>query len=95
MFVRAVKRQSLYGDRGKVLSSRDSVPPGTREPPPGFRSLPAHSHPYEQTGYMIEGKLNLKIAGEEFQVNPGDSCSIPSNAEHSAEVLEKPWHLHL
>lgn len=51
-------------------------------------SLPAHSHPHEQTGYMIEGKLNLKIAGEEFEVNPGDSWSIPSNAEHGAEVLE-------
>ena len=37
---------------------------------------------------MIEGKLNLKIAGEEIEVNPGDSWSIPSNAEHSAEVLE-------
>lgn len=51
-------------------------------------SLPAHSHPHEQTGYMIEGKMNLRIAGEEFEVNPGDSWSIPSNAEHSAEVLE-------
>jgi quercetin dioxygenase-like cupin family protein len=50
--------------------------------------LAAHSHPHEQTGYMIEGKLNLKIAGKEFEVNPGDSWSIPSNAEHSAEVLE-------
>jgi quercetin dioxygenase-like cupin family protein len=51
-------------------------------------ALPAHSHPHEQTGYLIEGKLNLKIAGEVFEVHPGDSWSIPSNAEHSAEVLE-------
>jgi quercetin dioxygenase-like cupin family protein len=50
--------------------------------------LPAHSHPYEQTGYMMEGKLKLKIAEETFEVSPGDSWSIPSNAEHSADILE-------
>ena len=51
-------------------------------------SLPTHSHPHEQTGYLIKGKLKLRIADEAFELNPGDSWSIPSNAEHSAEVLE-------
>ena len=51
-------------------------------------SLPTHCHPHEQTGYIIEGKLKLKVADETFVANPGDSWSIPSNAEHSAEVLE-------
>lgn len=23
--------------------------------------LPAHNHPYEQTGYLISGKLNFRI----------------------------------
>jgi quercetin dioxygenase-like cupin family protein len=43
---------------------------------------------HEQTGYMIEGKLKLKIADQAFEINPGDSWSIPSNVAHSAEVLE-------
>ncbi|OPY57047.1 MAG: Cupin domain protein [Pelotomaculum sp. PtaU1.Bin035] len=51
-------------------------------------ALPNHSHPQEQTGYLVSGKIVLFIAGEEFEVNPGDSWVIPSNAEHSAKIIE-------
>jgi len=51
-------------------------------------ALPNHSHPHEQTGYMISGKMRLTIGAETFLVEPGDSWCIPSNLEHSAEPLE-------
>jgi quercetin dioxygenase-like cupin family protein len=50
--------------------------------------LPAHSHPYEQTGYLLRGRLRLWIGGEVRETRPGDSWSIASGVEHRAEVLE-------
>ncbi len=50
--------------------------------------LPIHSHPYEQTGYLIKGKIRLTIDDKSFEVEAGDCWVIPSNVEHSAEILE-------
>jgi len=53
----------------------------------GFK-IPAHQHPYEQTGHLISGKMNFRI-GKIWQLaEPGDSWSIPENVEHEVEVLE-------
>ncbi|MFO7753599.1 MAG: cupin domain-containing protein [Desulfobacteraceae bacterium] len=50
--------------------------------------LPEHSHPHEQTGYLVKGALKLTIGGETFDVKPGDGWCIPGGTEHWAEVLE-------
>ncbi len=50
--------------------------------------LPHHSHPHEQTGYLVSGGLELTVDSQKFTVSPGDSWSIPSNAGHSAVILE-------
>jgi quercetin dioxygenase-like cupin family protein len=50
--------------------------------------LPPHAHPHEQTGYLVQGKLVLKIGSEEFEVSPGDCWCIESNTEHAARILE-------
>ena len=50
--------------------------------------IPKHSHPHEQTGYVISGRLLFTIGDERFEAEPGDSWNIPSNVEHSVEVLE-------
>ena len=51
-------------------------------------NLPDHSHPNEQTGFMVSGKMKLFIGDDEFMVSPGDSWSIPGNKTHRAEVIE-------
>ena len=50
--------------------------------------LPAHNHPYEQTGMLLSGKLNFRIDGDWFLAGPGDSWSIPENVEHEVEIME-------
>ncbi len=50
--------------------------------------LPLHEHIHEQTGYLISGKILLTIGEERFEVEPGDSWSIPGGLSHSAEILE-------
>jgi len=49
--------------------------------------LPPHSHPHEQTGYLVSGRLRLNIGGESRLLSPGDSWCIDSNVEHYAEAL--------
>jgi len=50
--------------------------------------LPQHSHPHEQTGYLVSGRIRLSIGSEEHDVTPGDSWCIPSGVGHGAEILE-------
>ena len=54
----------------------------------GGSVLPGHSHPQEQTGYLVKGRMRLAIGGEEFDVEVGDSWCIPGGVEHGAEVME-------
>lgn len=51
-------------------------------------SLPSHSHPHEQTGYLISGRIRLIIEDDKFDAEPGDSWCIPGDVVHAAEILE-------
>jgi len=47
-----------------------------------------HKHPYEQTGYLVSGKIVMHIEEKAVELKPGDSWCIPMNAEHKVDVLE-------
>lgn len=47
-----------------------------------------HKHLQEQTDYLVSGNIILMINGESYDMKPGDSWSIPRNAEHGAEIKE-------
>jgi quercetin dioxygenase-like cupin family protein len=51
--------------------------------------VPFHSHPNEQSGYVISGKYLLKLKENNHLLTEGDTYSILENAEHSLEVMEK------
>jgi len=51
-------------------------------------SLPVHSHPHEQTGYLISGRLTLTIDGVPNPAEPGDSWTVAGDVLHSAEITE-------
>lgn len=52
------------------------------------RTLPLHSHPHEQTGYLVSGRMTMTIAGRKHEFGPGDSWSIPGGVEHGALIHE-------
>lgn len=68
----------VYGD--KTLMAKFTLEKGS--------AIPTHSHPHEQTGIMISGKLRFVVDGEIMDVEPGDSWCLPGEVEHSAEALE-------
>lgn len=51
--------------------------------------IPAHSHPQNQAGYVVSGKIRVSVQGESSDLGPGDSYSAPSGAMHSATALER------
>lgn len=74
-----IKRKTLvYGE--KTLMTEFLLEKG--------KVLPWHRHPQEQTGYLVSGRMVLAIGGEEFDVNPGDSWTIPGDVEHGARIME-------
>ena len=50
--------------------------------------LPSHEHFHEQTGYLVYGRMNLKIGPERRQVGPGDSWLVPPEVPHEAHALD-------
>ena len=49
--------------------------------------IPNHSHPHEQTGYLISGHLDFIVDGKPITAKPGDSWSIAGNVKHSATAI--------
>ena len=50
-------------------------------------SVQNHSHPNEQSGYVISGKYKITIDTNISILESGDSYSIPANIKHSLEVI--------
>ena len=52
----------------------------------GGGALP-HAHPgIEQTCYLLEGTAHVEVAGESFDMVPGDTCFFPADAMHLFQV---------
>ncbi len=47
-----------------------------------------HSHPHEQSGYVISGKIQMKFDEYNEILQAGDSYSIPGGTDHSINALE-------
>ncbi len=47
----------------------------------------SHSHPHVQSTYVQSGRYEFTIAGETFEVGPGDSFIVPSGAVHSCKSI--------
>ena len=54
----------------------------------GGSDLPPHDHPYEQTGYLVSGRIIITIDGVDHEAGPGDSWCIAAGVSHSAKALE-------
>jgi quercetin dioxygenase-like cupin family protein len=47
-----------------------------------------HSHPNEQSGFVISGQYKINYGSVQEFLTIGDSYSIPENVEHSWEVID-------
>ncbi len=77
-----VTSQIVWGER--ITLSYVSIEPNNPIPP-------LHSHPHEQMGMVLEGKVALTIGNETRILKKGDAFLIPPNILHGLAVpSEKP-----
>ena len=77
--VEGIKRKTLvYGERTlmcEFVLKKDTA-------------MAEHSHPHEQAGYLVKGRLRFSVDKEAFDAQPGDSWCFLGGVEHSVKVLE-------
>ncbi len=49
-----------------------------------------HSHPHEQMGILLEGKLEFTVGGVTRLLGPGDMWRIPGGTVHRVRALDQP-----
>ncbi len=49
--------------------------------------VPMHTHPHEQTGYLISGRFLFELGDEKREIGPGDCWLVPSNVPHQVTAL--------
>ena len=86
------KIDSAYSPRGE--DGQKYLATGTRvgmrlweEEKPG-PAKPASAREYETVGYVLRGKAELRLEGEEIPLAAGDSWTVPKGAMHTYNILE-------
>ena len=69
-------RQRLQSEGYSVFQWSDA--PGTR--------YAAHSHPEDQSHWIVSGELELRVRHEIYTLRAGDRDYLPANTVHSAFV---------
>ncbi len=78
MFSGVVRRTLTYGDR--LMLVEVTLDEGA--------VVPTHTHPHEQTGYLISGRFLFELGDEKRELDPGDCWLVPSDVRHQVTALE-------
>ena len=46
-----------------------------------------HSHPHEQFGLMVQGRMRLVVGDEDTMIGPGDIWHVPPNVTHGGTIV--------
>jgi quercetin dioxygenase-like cupin family protein len=46
--------------------------------------VPVHTHPHEQVGHVVSGRMRFRIGEQERELGPGDGYSVPGGVPHGA-----------
>ena len=49
---------------------------------------PEHSHPHEQLGFVVKGKIKMVLDEKEIIASAGEQIWVPGNVSHSVLALE-------
>ncbi len=77
MFHGVVSRTLTYGER--LMLDEVTIDEGA--------VVPTHTHPHEQTGYLISGRFLFELGDEKRELGPGDCWLVPSNVPHRVTAL--------
>lgn len=77
MFPGVVRRTLVSGDRQTLVRidlAHDA-------------EVPEHTHPHEQAGTVVTGRIHLRVGAEEQDLDEGASYLIPSDVPHFVRAL--------
>jgi quercetin dioxygenase-like cupin family protein len=69
-------RRALEAEGYEVTAWRD----------PSDRTYESHSHPHDESLWVVRGQIVLRIQGQEFPLGPGDRLMLPRNTVHTAQA---------
>jgi quercetin dioxygenase-like cupin family protein len=46
----------------------------------------SHSHPHDESLWVLAGRIDFVIVGESHRLGPGDRLQLPADTEHAAEA---------
>ena len=78
MFPGVVRRTLVSGDNLTLVEVR--IASGSE--------VPEHTHPHEQAGHVVSGRVTFRIGETEHALGPGDSYLIPGDLPHYVRALE-------
>ncbi|MCX6169434.1 MAG: cupin domain-containing protein [Ignavibacteriales bacterium] len=52
-------------------------------------ALTEHTSPYEAVVYIIDGKMEIRIAGNPYDVRAGEIIVMPPNIPHGLKAIQK------
>lgn len=47
-----------------------------------------HRHDHESHCYLVSGRIRATVAGESWEMGPGDACMHPTGVVHAMEAIE-------
>jgi quercetin dioxygenase-like cupin family protein len=75
--------EAAPGVRRRVLSCGDQIMVVQFTIAAGA-AVPPHSHPHEQTGHVVSGRMRFRIGDQERELGPGEGYSVPGGVTHGA-----------
>jgi len=75
--------EPVPGVRRRVLSCGDRVMVVQFSIDAGA-DVPAHTHPHEQVGHVVSGRMRFRIGDEVRELGPGEGYSVPGGVTHGA-----------
>lgn len=89
VFVRKNKRTRIIYPDNKVIKDLLVVDPSNKIMEPVYKIIPPnsdssgwHRHKGEEFGYILKGRLELKVANESFELKEGDCFYFSSTLKH-------------
>ena len=75
--------EAVPGVQRRVLSSGDQmmIVQFTIE---AEAEVPLHTHPHEQIGHIVSGRMHMRIGDEVREIGPGDGYAVPGGVPHGA-----------
>ncbi|OLV18136.1 cupin domain-containing protein [Deinococcus marmoris] len=76
------------GQHHLVAGQQGSMRLWHNEAPSDTEGKQPHANDYETLGYVISGKVELKLDGQTISLSEGDSYCVPKGVQHTYRVTE-------